>query len=129
MKKLYFSEEEMIKFLAYDYKDADFAEYVEEENKVIIPKSKMNELIIDKFFREIDFNLVQDYIKDEKIEIILEKDVKDLDKKESKRLERKKEKKERKEKFRVWKFVNFLLFYLLDIAVFVYAFINKNIMF
>lgn len=79
MKKLYFSEEEMIKFLAYDYKDADFAEYVEEENKVIIPKSKMNELIIDKFFREIDFNLVQDYIKDEKIEIILEKDVKDLD--------------------------------------------------
>lgn len=79
MKKLYFSEEEMIKFLAYDYKDAEFAQYIPEENKVIISKAKMNELIIDRFFREIDFSVIQDYIKDENVEVILESDLKDLD--------------------------------------------------
>jgi len=79
MKELYFSEEEMIKFLAYDYKNADFAEYIEAENKVIIAKSKMNELIIDRFLREIDFAAVQDYIKDEKVEVVLESELDKLD--------------------------------------------------
>ena len=39
------------------------------------------------------------------------------------------EKKGRKEAFRVWKFVSFLLFYILDILVFVYAAVNGNIRF
>ena len=34
-----------------------------------------------------------------------------------------------KEKFRVWKLVNFALFYVLDILVFVYAALNGNIRF
>ena len=34
-----------------------------------------------------------------------------------------------KEAFRVWKFVSFLLFYILDILVFVYAAVNGNIRF
>lgn len=38
-------------------------------------------------------------------------------------------KKGRKEAFRVWKFVSFLLFYILDILVFVYAAVNGNIRF
>lgn len=79
MKKLYFSEEEMIKFLAYKYKDADFAEYIEAENKVIIEKSKMDDLIIESFLREIDFAKIENYIKDEKVEVVLETDISDLD--------------------------------------------------
>ncbi len=38
-------------------------------------------------------------------------------------------KKGRKEKFRVWKLINFVLFYILDILVFVYAAIHNNIRF
>lgn len=79
MQKLYFSEEEMIKFLAYKYKDADFVEYNETENKVIIEKGKMIDLILENFLREINFSVVQDYIKDEKIEVTLESDLQNLD--------------------------------------------------